>query len=294
MDQAVRMLKTQIIELVDGRELAWVEYGDPDGVPVFAFHGSPGSRHDFSNQGDIAAERGVRLIVPDRPGFGHSTFDPNRTFASWAGDVGQLADRLGLDKFGVLGISSGAPNAVACARFIADRLTGCAVVSGPAPPEACISTDGMQRANRMAYQLCRRAPWLLVPVIAFGLRRGRRDPDGMVAWLTRSLPPPDAAVIRRPDVRDLMVRNARRPFAATAARAAVQDFTLEAHPWGFRLDDITARVGIWHGDADRNVPVANGAYQASAIADSTLHLLAGQGHALFHDHFDQILDSVTA
>ena len=50
--------ETRVVELVDGRELAWTEYGSPDGVPVVAFHESPGSRLFFAPQSPTAA-RGV-------------------------------------------------------------------------------------------------------------------------------------------------------------------------------------------------------------------------------------------
>jgi hypothetical protein len=33
------------MQLSDRRELAWAEMGDPEGFPDFAFHGTPGSRH---------------------------------------------------------------------------------------------------------------------------------------------------------------------------------------------------------------------------------------------------------
>ena len=36
-----------MIELRDGRELAWTEAGDPAGAPVLGFHGTPGSRHQL-------------------------------------------------------------------------------------------------------------------------------------------------------------------------------------------------------------------------------------------------------
>ncbi len=115
----------------------------------------------------------------------------------------------------------------------------------------------------------------------------------MVAWLARSLPPSDVAVLSRPAIRELMVRNARRPFAATAARACVQDFTLEIRPWGFALEDIKMHVHVWHGEADRNVPVGNGAYVAATVHNATFHRLPEEGHALFHDHFAELLDGVT-
>ncbi len=103
------------IQLPDGRKLSYAEYGDSQGVPVFFFHGFPGSRFDGEYSGQAAAEMGIRLIAPDRPGMGHSDFQPNRRLLDWPADVGRLADTLGLDKFGVLGYSGGGPHALACA-----------------------------------------------------------------------------------------------------------------------------------------------------------------------------------
>jgi pimeloyl-ACP methyl ester carboxylesterase len=89
------------MELVDGRELAWIEYGVQEGAPPFGFHGSPGTCHHFAGLAEVAARKGVRLIAPDRPGYGHSTYHPARSYESWARDVGQLADHLGIDRFAV-------------------------------------------------------------------------------------------------------------------------------------------------------------------------------------------------
>ena len=152
--------RPEYLNFADGRELAWIEYGSPDGVPVVALHGSPGTRHLFAPLADTSLGRGVRLIAPDRPGYGHSTYHPSRTYESWARDVGQLADHLGVNRFGVIGTSSGGPNAAGCARFLGDRLLGCAIVSGPAPPDADISTRELLRSNRVFQRLTRTAPRL--------------------------------------------------------------------------------------------------------------------------------------
>jgi len=37
----------QTVVLQDGRSLGFAEYGDPDGKPVFYFHGHPSSRLDW-------------------------------------------------------------------------------------------------------------------------------------------------------------------------------------------------------------------------------------------------------
>lgn len=57
------------MELPDGCDLAWLELGSPHGLPVMAFHGTPGSRLQLAFGDTPARAAGVRLIVPDRPGY---------------------------------------------------------------------------------------------------------------------------------------------------------------------------------------------------------------------------------
>jgi pimeloyl-ACP methyl ester carboxylesterase len=289
----VRVGDTRLFDLADRRELAWIEYGLGDGAPVLAFHGSPGTRYHFAGLTDVAARKGARLIAPDRPGYGHSTYDPARSYESWARDVEQLADHLGIEGFAVIGHSSGGPNAAACARFLGDRLVGCAIVSGIAPPEANVAKHAMLLMNRITQRLAPVAPRLLGIAATAGLRQGQRDPEKALAWMRRILPPRDAALIERPELRAALRADMER-VASTAGRAAVQDVELELRPWGFRLRDIAIPVHVWHGDLDRNVVVESGIYQANEIPHATLHELSDEGHWLVYDHFDEILDCVAA
>jgi pimeloyl-ACP methyl ester carboxylesterase len=285
---------TRLFELADGRELAWIEYGVGDGAPVVAFHGSPGTHYHFAGLSDVAASQGARLITPDRPGYGHSTYNPARSYESWARDVEQLADHLGIDGFAVIGHSSGGPNAAACARFLGDRLVGCAVVSGVAPPEAKVSKHAMSRMNRITQRLVPLTPGLLGFAFTAGLRQARRDPDKALAWMIRTLPACDAALLERPELRAALRADLARRPASTSGRAAVQDVELELRPWGFSLRDIAIPVHVWHGDLDRNVVVESGIYQANEIPQATLHELPHEGHWLVYEHFEEILDSVAA
>ena len=90
----------RFLGLPDGRRLGYTEFGDPSGIPVFAFHGTPGSRFMFRIVHEPARRLGLRIIAPDRPGFGLSDYQENRTLSDWAADVRALADKLGLDRFG--------------------------------------------------------------------------------------------------------------------------------------------------------------------------------------------------
>jgi pimeloyl-ACP methyl ester carboxylesterase len=64
---------------------------------------------------------------------------------------------------------------------------------------------------------------------------------------------------------------------------------LLARPWGFSLEDITATVYLWHGEADRAAPAAMGKYLASKIPNCLAKFLPGEGHTtLFLNHADEI------
>jgi pimeloyl-ACP methyl ester carboxylesterase len=201
----------RVFELTDGRDLAWRDFGRSDGAPVIALHGSPGSHANFAPVSEAAAREGRRLIALDRPGYGHSTFDPGRTYERSAADVGELADHLSLEAFGVIGWSSGGPNAASCARFLRGRVSGCAIVSGPAPPEAGVSAEGAKRGDRIAKRMQILAPRLMSPLFQAALRQGRRDPEKSLAWMRRHLPVCDARVIERAEIRKHWLTDIARP-----------------------------------------------------------------------------------
>src|SRR5262245_17176122 len=123
----------QRITLNDGRTLGFAEYGDPTGEPMLEFHGWPSCRFEAWIYDESGKNVGTRIIAIDRPGFGISTYKKGYRIADWPSDVLELADALGLDRFAVAGISSGSPYALACARFIPERLNACVLVSGLSP-----------------------------------------------------------------------------------------------------------------------------------------------------------------
>jgi pimeloyl-ACP methyl ester carboxylesterase len=286
------MPDTRVMELPDGRELAWLEAGRPRGRPVFAFHGTPGSRRQVSFDEKAITAAGVRMIAPDRPGYGLSSYQPGRSLSDWPADVAVLADHLKLDTFAVVGVSGGGPHALACARFLPDRVSTAGIVSGVGPMADPGFDVGMVGFNRGLTLLAKQAPLALLPMFWVQEFALRHWPEAALRAATKRFPAPDAALLERADVRAAFFDEAHRS-SATAAQAASQDFVLFARDWGFRLQDVAVPCHLWHGDADRNVLIGHGRFMAGRIPGSVLHECPGEGHLLYVTRLGEILEVVT-
>ena len=111
----------ELVRLPDGRSVAITSHGDPQGSPLFLFHGTPNSRLGLHHIDRPAKERKVRVVCPDRPGVGRSDPHPERTIPGYAEDVRALADAIGFERFAVLGYSGGGPYALACGAKLSER-----------------------------------------------------------------------------------------------------------------------------------------------------------------------------
>lgn len=274
------------IELPDGRKLSYAEYGDPQGMPVFFFHGFPGSRYDGEYSGQAAAEMGIRLIAPDRPGMGYSDFQQNRRLLDWPADVGCLADSLGLEKFGVLGYSGGGPHALACAYRIPERLTTVGVMAGVGPVTEPGALEGMMRNNIQIFTLSRQVPWLLNLIYRWN---NTADGEKLMRAGMSQMSKPDQAAMQNPDVLRGMGKDYKEAFRQNP-RGVVQEGALYACDWGFKLSEIQPMVHLWQGEEDTNVPAAMSRYQASCLPNCNAKYFAGDGHiSIVTNHIQEIL-----
>jgi len=277
------------IQLYDGRRLAYARYGDPDGVPVFYFTGGNSSRLEGEWFADAAQKLGVNLIVPDRPGFGQSDFQPGRRLLDWPEDISHLADRLSLDRFAVFGLSGGGPHALAAAYKLPGRITRLAVVSGTAPPEMAERFNGMWPPVRMIFLSARHLPsanrLLLKAMAGF-----YSNPDEMKRRMKQAMPPPDVELMeRRPEIIDIFARAAQEAHRK-GLEGDAWEWRMYVHPWGFQLRDIRIQVGLWYGLHDRQVPVGMGRYLHQELRGSTLWEVEDGGHfSTINNHIEEIL-----
>jgi pimeloyl-ACP methyl ester carboxylesterase len=63
-------------------------------------------------------------------------------------------------------------------------------------------------------------------------------------------------------------------------------------PWHFQLEDISAPVVLWHGTADRNVPVGLARLVERRVPHCTANIIEGAGHFVFLKVREEIVRSV--
>lgn len=281
------------ITLADGRTLSWAEYGKADGDALFFFHGLPGSRFLGGALDKDAASVGLRLVAPERPGFGRSTFAPDRTFASWADDVRQLADHLGIDRFYVAGISGGGPYTLACAHELPDRVRAAGVISGAGEIADRDGLNGMHAENRAIFELAFNEGFDGVKNAMAPMLEMLKSDEAFDAQMS-GLPDADKELLaRRPDVRDGMKADGVEALAQ-GPDATAYECCMFVQPWGFDVSEIRVPVVIWHGDDDRNAPLAHAQALAAKIPDAELIVWSGMGHLTAIERGKDVLEKLVA
>ena len=287
---------TQQVRLPGGRMFAYDEYGAPDGLPVFYFHGSPSSRLEWDLFGGetLANRLNIRVIVPDRPGLGRSAFQPGRQIGDWPHDVVELANQLTLARFVVLGYSGGGPYAAACALKIPERLTRVGIVSGTAPFEEPGLSDGIDPTSLRFMQLARTKPRLSRLTLRLMGLMARFAPRQIVKGAMAALPAPDQEMLNRPEFQGRFIAMIREALRA-GPRGAQWDTALMIGSWDFRPQDVRAAVYLWHGEMDRNAPIAMARYLAAAIPSCQSCFYSSEGHlSLISKHLEEILKVLIA
>lgn len=282
------------LTLPDGRALAWYEFGDPDGVPCVYTTGTPASGLVGLGYDAGARAAGIRWISVDKPGYGHSDYDPQRSLLRYAQDVEALLDHLGLERTAVAGESGGGPHVLALAYALPARVTTALVLAGMGPGDGDWVREGMKPMNRRLFWLARRAPWLLRPALG-SMGRKLADERKRAAFVEKQssvAPPADLAVMEaNPGLLELTIAGAAGAFRQ-GPRGAAQEMAVFGRPWGFALEDVNVPVELWHGTQDVNVPVAVAREVARRLPNCRARIYEGEGHALAFSHQEEIFGVV--
>ncbi|KAK1623961.1 Alpha/Beta hydrolase protein [Colletotrichum phormii] len=276
MDPNYRKAETRTFQLPDNRTLSFAVFGTgaetltttpssthqtqqpprPAAV-LFYFHGFPSSHEEASIFHQAARRHDVQIIALDRPGHAGSSVQPDRRIVDWPVDVLAFADYFAISRFGVLGLSGGAPYVFASWKAIPrERLVVAGICSGLYPPE--LGYAGMLLQGRVMLTV---APWL-TPLVAWGMEMS----------LGRAA---------RDEARPEKLRGSVRDAVVPGGWGPAWDVKLAGSHWRFEIGDLEVGDGEmvwWHGREDVNVPAGLAERAAECLPGAEVRLVEGEGH----------------
>lgn len=298
---------SQTFALPDGRVLGYAEYGLPNGYPVFYFHGFPTSRLEARGTDAIARRKGLRIIAVDRPGFGLSTFQPQRRIIDWPDDIQACAHHLQLSKFVVFGASGGGPYALACAHAIPQETLSGVGLFASGPPWVA-GRQYMSRARRMLATAVTYWPSAVrvVTNVVVGMARWvantgpvARRVDAWIESLDKKKDVKEEDEVEEDEPltiaqrRERLYRMGFEGFAQGARGFVHETQLLVADDWGFKFEDVTYdKVHIWHGAKDTFAPARMIRYMAERLPHCEYKEYENDSHVTLGDHLEEALSEL--
>jgi pimeloyl-ACP methyl ester carboxylesterase len=273
---------TELATASDGRTLAFAEWGDPNGYPVFTLHGTPGSR--FSRHFDESDydKAGARVVTYDRPGYGGSDRHSGRRVVDCVADVVALADALAIERFAVLGGSGGGPHALAIAARLPERVTRGTCVVGIVPYDTPDFDwfEGMDPENVREFHWALEGEEVLRPELEREasniLERVATDPAKVIGD-EFELSEADRAELARTERHGVIRQSVSEAFR-NGVSGWVDDDLCFTQPWGFEIGEIDIPMRVIYGATDVLVPPQHGEWLARHVPNAEVIVEESHGH----------------
>jgi pimeloyl-ACP methyl ester carboxylesterase len=264
---------------VNGVRLHYVERGS--GEPLVLLHGNGSMVQDFESSGlvDLAAKT-HRVLIFDRPGFGHSDRPRN---VVWTPDaqaelIKRALERLGISRAIVLGHSWGASVAVALALKFPQLVSGLVLASGyyyPTlrPDVVALSAPAVPVAGDVLGHtlspVISRLMWPLMMAQIFGPRTVPAKFDGF----------PKEMALRPSQIR------------ASAEESALM--IPDAFHFRDQYANLSMPVAIIAGEEDRLIDIdKQSARLHSEVSQSRFHRVPGAGHMIHQTATSRVMAAI--
>ena len=240
-------MTTHEVSTPDGRTLAVLEDGAPEGPVLLSQHGTPGSAGLYRSEVESAGRLGVRLLAYSRPGYDGSSPRTGRSVADAAADVAAILDALAVKRFATYGWSGGGPHALACAALLDGRCAAAATIAGAGPADRpdLDFTAGMGEGNVAEFGAAFEGRERLQPML-------EEERSGLMSVTAGQLAGAMAPFLSDVDADALTGELAEflhasiRTGLARGVDGWVDDDLAFVAPWGFDVGAISGRGGPPH------------------------------------------------
>ena len=275
------------LSLPDRRVLSWYEYGDPHGRPVLTLDNLGAALPDHSYFDGWYREKGLRMIMIVRPGYGISTYKADMEFRDFGPDILALCEHLGLHRPPMAAYCGGGPYALCAAALYPDIFDRLGLLASTVPIEH-FELDKLDPLHNMFLRLFRRDPRLFVLVGRLGIRGVQKAPEKFFAMIAKGLCDRDKAVLDNPDLLQRTIKSMRRSHFQ-GARIMIDEYLRMQHPWQVDLSKITMPVMQWHGEDDRIISIGSARGLAGDLPGVRFRSFPGLGRFMVYQVWKEFL-----
>jgi pimeloyl-ACP methyl ester carboxylesterase len=279
-------------ELSDGRKLCYYDSKTASQDVVLFFHGFPGGYR----QGLLALTsphaKKFRFISMDRPGLGDSDLNPKGNLLSFAKDIEELLQSLKISRVRLLGISGGAPYAMACAFHLKDSVQRVSLVCPLGPLGNPEVFSAMPESSQSLFRFYRKSRFLGNVVLRIFRQYFLKSPKRAFLKLASRYPDVDRQALEPEKYSRDLIASFESAFSQGVG-GLLKDVDSYLSPWPFSIAAIECPFDIWHGDADTVVPVQVGQWYSKNLRSVTMTVKEKEGHFSLPIRFmDEFLEAL--
>jgi pimeloyl-ACP methyl ester carboxylesterase len=240
-------MKEEIVKLSDGTNMCYAEFGKPDGIPVMLLHGNPGVRFSWGLYPNFPYLDNIRIIAPDRPGYGKTDFKKN-ALQKWPNDILELLNHLGIDKIHLFAPSGGGPYALACAWKIPYKLLSVGLFGSVGPyNEEYIA--GVNKPLRILWRLANPLFGVVKLQNRIMAKMAMKDPVKLArSFSDLELSETDKKIAVKPEIQTLFETVFPESYLQNGIGSAY-DVTVPKN-WTIPLHEIKMKITAWQAEED--------------------------------------------
>ncbi len=287
--------------LSDGRQLSYLDVafqGQHDTTDtIVMLHNLMGSAFELPPEAYQQVKRKkLRVLVPERPGYGDSDPSPNRTHKDWCKDLCELLDELAIPRIKLIAHSIGGAYALAMAEYIPERIERIAMVNAVTRIEDMLESKPVPVLISAVHQSLRYAPFLLEPILRMAVGRNlehfynqqlnfmRPTKEGRAA---------DINLLSQPGYRHYSINNLKQS-AKKGIQIWVEEIKLSFVEWPFKVTNRQMEYQFWHGDEDDVISVNAAIRLARQLNTQSFFRLKYETHFLFSRHINEVIEHLVA
>jgi len=282
----------------DGRRLTWIEFGDPSGAAVLYMHLDFGLIRWPAAAELMAAQRGLRVIVPVRAGYGRTEALPKGVdhLIGVARDYATVLDHLGARDSIALPLGADLRFALQLSLTRPDLVRGIVGAACQLPLKTAAQYERMDKWQRFILANARYAPKVLPFLVQAGFSLARRLGKEAFFRQVNGGSPADMEAFDRAEVRAAILEGSEvclsRIWSAHAAFSA--ECIGSEKDWSALVQAAKVPVRLFQGDQDPQSPAVTIRELAADYPHVDICFLPDTGQLLFMTEWPAVLVAVAA